>query len=121
MENRELTCIGCPMGCPLEVEMENGKVTKVTGNTCKRGEIYAQKECTNPTRILTSSVGVKGGIESVVPVKTEKDVPKEKIFQCMKDLKNVVVQAPVHIGDIVLKNISGTGVNIIATKEVKKC
>jgi CxxC motif-containing protein len=120
MENREIICIGCPMGCPLEVEMENGQVTKVSGNSCKRGETYAHKECTNPTRILTSSVGVKDGNDAVVPVKTEKDIPKEKIFECMKDLKNVVVEAPIHIGDIIIKNISGTGVNIIATKEVKK-
>ena len=120
MEDREIICIGCPMGCPLEVKMENGKVIKISGNTCKRGETYAQKECTNPTRILTSSVVVKGGIEVVVPVKTEKDVPKEKLFDCMKELKDVAVQAPVHIGDIILENICGTGVNIIATKEVKK-
>lgn len=119
MENREIICIGCPMGCPLEVKMEKGKVIKVTGNTCKRGETYAQKECTNPTRILTSTVSVKDGIEAVVPVKTESDIPKEKIFQSMKDLKNVVVKAPIHMGDIIVKNIAGTSVNIIATKEIK--
>jgi CxxC motif-containing protein len=117
---REIICIGCPVGCPLEVEIENDVVTKVTGNTCKRGETYAQKECTNPTRIVTSSVVVADGIEAVVSVKTERDIPKGKIFECMRALKNVVVKAPVHIGDVIVKNIVGTGVNIIATKEVPK-
>lgn len=117
---RELICIGCPVGCPLEVELDNGVVTKVSGNTCKIGETYAQKECTNPTRIVTSSVAVEGGVEVMVSVKTERDIPKEKIFECVKCLKNVVVKAPVHIGDIVVKDIAGTGVNIIATKEVSK-
>ena len=117
---RELICIGCPVGCLLEVELENGIVTKVSGNTCKIGETYAQKECTNPTRIVTSSVAVEGGVEVMVSVKTERDIPKEKIFECVRGLKNVVVKAPVHIGDIVVKDIAGTGVNVIATKEVAK-
>ena len=108
------------MGCPLEVVMKSGKVVKVNGNSCRRGEVYAQKECTNPTRILTSTVGVKDGVEAVVSVKTERDIPKEKLLQCMKELKNIEVEAPINIGDIIVKNISGTGVNIISTKEVKK-
>lgn len=80
MEERNLTCISCPMGCPLTVVMEAGKVTSVTGNTCKRGDIYARKEVTNPTRIVTSTVRVKGGCADMVSVKTKEDVPKEKIL-----------------------------------------
>lgn len=119
MGKRELVCIGCPMGCQLEVEIDGDKVVKVTGNTCKRGEQYGIKECTNPTRIVTSSVFVEGGQIDVVPVKTETDIPKSKIFQCIKELKNVTVKAPVNIGDVVVPNIAGTGVNIIATKEIE--
>ena len=120
MAKREMICIVCPVGCPLEVEIENDVVTKVTGNTCKIGETYAQKECTNPTRIVTSSVVVQDGVEAVVSVKTERDIPKGKIFECVRALKNVVVKAPVHIGDVIVKDIAGTGVNVIATKEVPK-
>ena len=120
MAKKEIICIGCPVGCPLEVEIENGVVTKVTGNICKRGESYAQKECTNPTRIVTSSVVVQDGVEAVVSVKTERDIPKGKIFECVRALKNVVIKAPVHIGDVIVKDIAGTGVNMIATKEVAK-
>ena len=113
METRELICIGCPMGCPLKVEMENGEVVSVSGNTCKRGDVYARKEVTNPTRIVTSSVIVEGGSLAAVSVKTKEDIPKGKIFDIMKELK-----APVHIGDVILSNVAGTGVDIIATKNV---
>lgn len=119
MITRNLTCIGCPMGCALQVNMENGEVISVEGNTCKRGEDYGIKECTNPTRIVTSSVTVIGGDADVVPVKTENDIPKGKIFEIARALKDVKVNAPVEIGDIIVKDVLGTGVNIIATKKIK--
>ncbi len=118
METRELTCIGCPMGCSLTVEMNEKEVVSVTGNTCKRGDVYARKEVTNPTRIVTSSVMVEGGNLAAVSVKTKEDIPKGKIFDCMKALKGVKVQAPVHIGDIIVKDVAGTGVDVIATKNI---
>ncbi|MBR2402616.1 MAG: DUF1667 domain-containing protein [Lachnospiraceae bacterium] len=118
METRELTCIGCPMGCALTVELNGNEVVSVTGHTCKRGEDYAKKEVTNPTRIVTSSVVVTGGTLAAVSVKTQHDIPKGKIFDCVKELKEVVVKAPVHIGDVVLADVAGTGVDVIATKNV---
>lgn len=118
MEKRELICIGCPLGCPITVEMNGAEVVSVTGQTCKRGEDYARKEVTNPTRIVTSTVMVEGGHLDMVSVKTENDIPKGKIFDCVKALKGIRVKAPVHIGDIIVKDVAGTGVNIIATKEI---
>lgn len=118
MEERNLTCISCPMGCPLTVVMENGEVVSVSGNTCKRGDIYARKEVTNPTRIVTSTVRVEGGSAEMVSVKTKEDVPKGKIFDCVKALKDVTVKAPVHIGDVIIPNVADTGVDIVATKDV---
>lgn len=118
MEKRELICIGCPLGCPLSVEMENGEVYAVSGNTCPRGENYARKEVTNPTRIVTSTVHVNGGTVAMVSCKTETDIPKSKIFEVTEALKNVIVEAPVRIGDILVENAAETGVNIIATKNV---
>lgn len=118
MEKRELVCIGCPLGCPLTVELDGAEVISVTGNTCKRGDVYARKEVTNPTRIVTSSVKVEGGALAAVSVKTKEDIPKGKIFDCVTALKDVVVKAPVHIGDVVLANVAGTGVDVIATKNV---
>jgi CxxC motif-containing protein len=124
MEKKELTCIGCPLGCALLVELSsqgdelNSTVIRVTGNTCKKGEDYAKKELTNPTRIVTSTVIVNNGKLPMVSVKTRQDIPKGKIFSCMEELKGVEVLAPIHIGDIIKKNIAGTGVDVIATKEV---
>ena len=120
MEKKSLICIGCPMGGALSVTLENGEVTEVTGNTCKRGDIYARKEVTNPTRIVTSTVKVSGGALAMVSVKTKTDIPKGKIFDCVRALKTVCVKAPVHIGDVILENVADTGVDIIATKNVEK-
>lgn len=119
MGKRELTCIGCPLGCQLRVEIEDNRVIGVEGNSCKRGENYAQKECTNPTRIVTSTVGVIDGVIPVVSVKTEGDIPKERIKECMHELKGIKIKAPIRIGDIIVKNIAGTNTNVIATKNIQ--
>lgn len=117
MEKINLICINCPLGCPLTVEVDNGEVVSVTGNTCPRGVTYAQKEITNPTRIVTSTVMVEGGKSAMVSVKTKEDIPKGKIFDVVKALKGVVVKAPVKIGDVIVPNVAGTGVDIVATKD----
>lgn len=119
MEERALTCICCPMGCQLRVFLKDGQVEKIEGNTCKRGAEYGRKEVTNPTRIVTTTVRVAGGKLPVVSVKTAQDIPKEKMKECMLQLKNVTVQAPVKIGDIVLEHAAGTDVNVIATKNIE--
>ncbi len=118
MSTRELTCINCPLGCALTVTTENGSVTSVTGNTCPRGDAYARKEVTNPTRIVTSTVRVAGGVCPMVNVKTATDIPKDKIFACTAALKNVIVQAPVAIGDVILTNVADTGVDVIAARNI---
>lgn len=118
MEKRELICIGCPMGCPLTVELEGSEVASVTGHTCRRGEVYARKEVLSPTRIVTSTVMVEGGRADMVSVKTREDIPKGKIFDCVRALKGVTVQAPVHIGDVIVPDVAGTGVDIVATRQV---
>lgn len=118
MEQRELTCIGCPLGCALRVTMENGAVVSVEGNTCPRGDAYGRKEVTNPTRIVTSTVRVTGGTLPMVSCKTRTDVPKGKIFDVARALKDVTVRAPVCIGQVLAENVAGTGVDVIATKNV---
>ena len=118
MNTIELTCIGCPLGCPLTVTMEANEVVEVKGNTCPKGAIYAKKEVTNPTRIVTSTVRVTGGTCPMVNVKTASDIPKDKIFACAEALKSVVLTAPVRIGDVVLENVAGTGVNVVAARNI---
>ena len=98
---------------------EGREIISITGHTCKRGEEYARKELTNPTRIVTSIVRVEGGKIPMVSVKTQSDIPKGKIFECAKALQSITVNAPVHIGDIILEDVAGTGVAIVATKNVE--
>ena len=113
----QLTCISCPLGCPLKVETdEKGAVVQVTGNTCKRGEIYGRKEVTAPERTVTSTVKVERGSGPLVSVRTKGDISKEKIFDCMAAIRTAKVNAPVHIGDVVIPNVCGTGVDVVATK-----
>ena len=111
---KSLICVSCPLGCPIEVEIENGEVVAVTGNTCKRGDAYARAEITNPVRSLTTSVKVENGLHPVVPVKSSGPVPKDKMFDCMKEINSVTVKAPGKIGDVVIENILGLGVDIVA-------
>ena len=121
METRNLTCIGCPLGCAITVTMDGGNVVSITGNTCKRGSDYAAKEVTHPTRIVTSTVRLTGSATgaAVVSCKTAQDIPKGKIFEIVAALKGVTATAPVHIGDVLLADVAGTGVDIIATKNVQ--
>ena len=120
METRNLTCIGCPLGCQIEVKLENGEVASVSGNTCPRGDAYARKEVTNPTRIVTSSVRVFGSKTGAVTVscKTKSDIPKSKIFDCIRDITGISVPCPVRIGDVIKADVAGTGVDMVATKDV---
>lgn len=121
MEKRELTCIGCPLGCNVTVTLEAGEISHITGYTCQRGADYARKEVTHPTRIVTSTMAVEGGCAPVVSVKTKTDIPKDMIFQCVRDIKAASVKAPVHIGDVLLKDVAQTGVDVVATKSVAAC
>lgn len=116
MKVQELICIGCPMGCALSVEMQGNEVLHVSGNICPRGDAYARKELTNPTRIVTSTVRVEG--KEMLSVKTAHDIPKERIMDCIRELKEICLKGPIHIGDIIIENVAGTGVPVIATKEI---
>ena len=114
---RELICINCPMGCQLKVDDSNLNNIIVTGNTCKRGETYGINEVLHPKRMVTSVVMLSNRTE-VLSVKTKEAIPKELIFKALNILKDVKVIAPVKIGDIVVKNILDTGVDVIATKNI---
>lgn len=115
---RELICIGCPMGCRLTAEIEDGAVTQVTGNTCRRGEDYAKKECVAPMRTVTGTVALRGGRLPVLPVRTNGEVPKEKVLAVADALRRAMAQAPIHTGDVVLWDVCGTGVDVIAVKSL---
>ena len=120
MSTKELTCIGCPLGCQITVEFDDEakKVVSVTGNSCKTGDIYAHKEVTNPTRIVTSSIAVVGGDAARVSCKTQHDIPKSMIFEIMKEIHQTSAKAPLQIGDVLIHDVCHTGVDVVATRNV---
>ena len=113
---RELTCICCPMGCRLSVETEGDEIISVTGNTCKRGYDYAISELTAPSRMVTSTVRTSEGVS--IPVKTKEPIPKDKIFECMEEIKAAEAHTPVHVGDIIVENVAGTDIPVVATRTI---
>lgn len=116
---KTLTCIGCPLGCQITAEQAGSEVTAISGNGCKRGSDYARRELTCPTRILTTSIPVTGSCcERMVPCKTERDIPKQCLFDVLRALRRLHAVAPVQIGDVLLENAAETGVNVIATKNI---
>ena len=116
METRELTCINCPMGCRISVMMEGGNIISVTGNTCKRGYVYACNEVKSPVRTVTTTIKVTGGEVDRISCKTKEPVPKDKIFEVMEAINKASCKAPVAIGDVLIEDCAGTGVAIVATK-----
>ncbi len=106
------------MGCQITVELEGTEILSVTGNTCAIGDRYARNEVIHPERTVTSTVVVEGGEKPRVSVKTSGNIPKDKIFACMKEIDEVRVKAPVRIGDVIIADVLGTGVNVVATKNV---
>ena len=115
---RIITCINCPMGCRMTVTLnEAGEVLSVAGNTCKRGEKYAHQEVTAPVRMVTAVVPVEGSV-CPLSVKTREPIPKEKIFPCMEALRGLRLTLPIRAGDVVLPDVCGTGIDVIATRSL---
>jgi CxxC motif-containing protein len=115
---KQLICIRCPIGCALEATIESGVISKVTGNSCPRGADYAQSECLNPQRMVTSVVPVSNGQWEMLPVKSRSEVPKNKVQECVACLRGISVAAPIRTGQVILTNAAGTGVDFIATRTV---
>ncbi|MCI9596360.1 MAG: DUF1667 domain-containing protein [Firmicutes bacterium] len=115
-----LNCVRCPLGCGLSVHIQKGQITEIMGNTCPKGAEYAKRELMDPRRILTTTIKVKNGHLPVVSVKTDMDISKDKIFECMKSLKDLEIEAPINIGQTVIENLAGTPAALVATKQVRR-
>lgn len=113
---KEMICIVCPMGCHLSINIDNN--CQVFGNACPRGEKYAKEELISPKRVITTTVRVESAIHNMAPVKTDKPIPKELIFDCMKLIKKIQIKSPMNAGDIIIKNILKTNANIILTRDI---
>ena len=117
--NVTVTCIVCPVGCELLLTVRGREVVKVTGHLCERGERYAIDEHTVPHRVLTTTINLQNASIRYLPVKTVQPIPKELLLPCMEVLKRVVVSPPIELGDVVVKNVCGTGVDVVATRSVR--
>lgn len=116
----KIVCVLCPMGCKIKYNMVDGKLVSVEGNRCPRGLSYLEDELREPKRIVPTSVKVINGELPLVSVKTSKPIPKKLIFQFMELVKKIQVEAPVRVGQVILKNVLGTGADLIATRSVKR-
>ncbi|MFH1305723.1 MAG: DUF1667 domain-containing protein [Candidatus Omnitrophota bacterium] len=117
---KDLTCITCPMGCNLEVAYDKKRIISVEGNQCKRGETYAENEIFHPMRTVTTTVRISGSSVPLLSVKTEKPVPKKLCSKVVKLASSISVDAPMKAGDIVIKNLLDTGVNLVATRSLNR-
>jgi len=117
---KSIICTSCPVGCDLTVTMDNGEIVDVEGNVCKKGIDYVQQEIFDPRRMVATTVKVKNGFYPLVPVYTEQPVPKPKIMEILAEIRKVELEAPVKINDVVLKDVLGTGINVIASRDMPK-
>ena len=115
----ELICITCPKGCTLHIDVQEGKILSVTGNSCPRGKVYAENEVLHPVRMLTSTVSIKNGTIARCPVMTSIPIPKEKIFDVMKEIESIELEAPVALRDVLIHDICHTGADLVATRSVQ--
>ncbi|MBU1290273.1 DUF1667 domain-containing protein, partial [bacterium] len=116
MEEKEIVCVSCPMGCRMTVQAKEGDIISITGNDCPKGIEYAKEEFTNPLRILPTTVRVIGGELPLVSVKTEKAIPKGLLLKAMAEIAEIEVKAPIKIGQVIKDDLIGTGVSLVATR-----
>lgn len=119
-EQKNLTCIGCPMGCPLQLEIVDGEIHDITGNECQRGAAYARQEFAAPRRMLSTTVACPSGLWPRLPVKTAEAVPKDKVMVVARALHHLEIEAPVEQGQLILDNVADTGIAVIATRSLPR-
>ncbi|HHT91462.1 MAG: DUF1667 domain-containing protein [Bacillota bacterium] len=116
---KQITCTVCPLSCNVSLQLgENGEILSLTGNRCNRGKVYAVKEHENPERTLTTIVKVQGGLHPVLPVRTNQPIPKDKLRDGMLAAAKVQAQAPVTMGDVIVRNFLGLGVDLVASRDI---
>ncbi|UCE74873.1 MAG: DUF1667 domain-containing protein [Methanomassiliicoccales archaeon] len=116
----EITCIICPVGCKVTIKAKDGDIINIEGHQCKKGIGYVKEELFDPRRTLTTTMMVKNGKLPLVSVKTAEPIPKDKLFEVMDVVSQIKVDAPVNIRDILVKNVLGLDVNIVATKKIDR-
>jgi len=118
--DREIICIVCPTGCRIQVSGPDAAHLEVSGNECKRGEEYALKEINDPRRTLITTVQIDHGTLRRLPVRTNREIPKQSIFACMEVINRLRVEAPVEVGQVIVADILGTGADVVATRSMAR-
>ncbi len=120
VEKKHFTCVICPLGCEIDVELQNGKVVSMEGNKCQKGEEFVSQELEEAMRILTTTVSIKGAKWAMLPVRTDKPIPKRLLSKVIEQLATIELHAPVRMYHVIVKGIAGTDANVVATRNMKK-
>ena len=116
VEKKHFTCVTCPIGCEIDVELKDGEVISMEGTKCKKGQEFVSQELDEPMRILTTTIPVKGAKWAMIPVRTDKPIPKRLLFRAIEDLTDIELRAPVKMSKVIARDIAGTGADIVATR-----
>jgi len=120
VEKRHFTCVTCPVGCEIDVELRDGEVLSMTGNRCAKGKDFVLQELEEPMRVLTTTVPIEGAKWAMLPVRTDKSIPRRLFFEVMGEVAGVELRAPVEVSDVIIEDVAGTGANVIATRNMKR-
>jgi CxxC motif-containing protein len=120
VEKRHFTCVTCPVGCEIDVELRDGEVLSMTGNRCAKGKDFVLQELEEPMRVLTTTVPIEGAKWAMLPVRTDKSIPRRLFFEVMGEVAGVELQAPVEVSDVIIEDVAGTGADVIATRNMKR-
>lgn len=118
IEKKHFTCVTCPVGCEVDVEVQDGSILSLTGNKCDKVKEFVLQELKEPMRVLTTTVRIEGAKWAMLPVRTDKPIPKRLFLQAIEELASIDLQAPVHISEVIIRDIAGSGANIVATRTV---
>ncbi|TET13834.1 MAG: DUF1667 domain-containing protein [Dehalococcoidia bacterium] len=119
-ESKHFTCVICPIGCEIDVQLEDGNVVSTEGNKCAKSEEFVLQELKEPMRILTTTIRIRGAKWAMLPVRTDEPIPKRLLFKVIEELANIEMQAPVKVSDVIVSDVAGTGANIVATRNMKR-
>ena len=119
IEKKHFTCVTCPVGCEVDVELQNGSIVSIKGNKCDKVKEFVLQELKEPMRVLTTTVRIEGAKWAMLPVRTDKPIPKRLFLQAMGELAGIDLKAPVHMSEVIVRDIAGSSANIVATRTME--
>ena len=120
VEKEHFTCVICPIGCEIDVELQDSDVVSIEGSKCAKGKDFVSQELEEPMRILTTTIRIEGAKWAMLPVRTDRPIPKRLLFRVIEELASIELRAPVKMADVVIGDIAGTGANVVTTRNMKR-